>query len=109
MMHGLDEIAAVPALAADLTPAEALEQLGKIAAVQIAILPHAFQSEPDKSSEPDRLLNASELAEKLGLKESWVRSASRSGDIPCQRIGRYVRFDLGDVRAALSRKNVKGI
>lgn len=45
----------------------------------------------------ERLLDAKEIAEKLGVPESWVRESARSGAIPCVRLGRYVRFDLADV------------
>jgi hypothetical protein len=53
MMHGLDEIAASPALAADLTPAEAMEQLGKIAAIQLVLWPRALQRQPVEEAAPD--------------------------------------------------------
>jgi excisionase family DNA binding protein len=49
----------------------------------------------------ERLLAAREIAERLGVPESWVRESARSGAIPCIRLGRYVRFDLGDVEAWL--------
>jgi excisionase family DNA binding protein len=49
----------------------------------------------------DRLLDAKAIAERLGVPESWVREAARSGAIPCVRLGRYVRFDLTDVEAWL--------
>jgi excisionase family DNA binding protein len=45
----------------------------------------------------DRLLDAKEIAERLGVPESWVRESARSGAIPHLRLGRYVRFDLADV------------
>ena len=45
----------------------------------------------------DRLLDAKEIAEMLGVPESWVRESARSGAMPCVRLGRYVRFDLADV------------
>jgi excisionase family DNA binding protein len=45
----------------------------------------------------DRLLDAGEVAERLGVPKSWVLESARSGAIPCVRLGRYVRFDLDDV------------
>ena len=45
----------------------------------------------------DRLLRAGEVAERLGVPESWVRESARSGAIPHVRLGRYIRFDLADV------------
>ena len=47
------------------------------------------------------LLDAKEIAERLGVPESWVRESARSGAMPCIRLGRYVRFDLADVEAWL--------
>jgi excisionase family DNA binding protein len=51
----------------------------------------------------ERLLDAKAIAERLGVPESWVREAARSGAIPHVRLGRYVRFDLGDVKAWLEK------
>lgn len=45
----------------------------------------------------DRLLDAKEVAARLGVSESWVREAARTGALPCVRLGRYVRFDPDDV------------
>jgi excisionase family DNA binding protein len=49
----------------------------------------------------DRLLDAQEVAERLGVPTTWVRESVRSGAIPHVRLGRYVRFDLADVAAWL--------
>ena len=46
----------------------------------------------------DRLLDAKEVAERLDVPESWVRE-SAPGAMPCVKLGRYVRFDLADVKA----------
>jgi excisionase family DNA binding protein len=47
----------------------------------------------------DRFLIADEVGEGLGVPVSWVRESARSGEMPCVRLGRYVRFDLADVEA----------
>lgn len=47
----------------------------------------------------ERLLSAAEVAERLSVPESWVREATRSGAMPCVRLGRYVRFELQAVEA----------
>jgi excisionase family DNA binding protein len=44
-----------------------------------------------------RLVDAAAVAERLGVPKSWVLESARSGAIPCVRLGRYVRFDEGDV------------
>jgi excisionase family DNA binding protein len=38
------------------------------------------------------LLRTGELAERLGVPESWVRTEERAGRIPSVRLGKYVRF-----------------
>ena len=49
----------------------------------------------------DRLLDAAEVAARLGVPKSWVLGSARSGAMPHVRLGRYVRFDLVDVEAWL--------
>jgi excisionase family DNA binding protein len=49
----------------------------------------------------ERLLTAEEVAELLAVPVSWVRESSRSGAMPCVRLGRYVRFELAAVEAWL--------
>ncbi|MBA2383682.1 MAG: helix-turn-helix domain-containing protein [Actinobacteria bacterium] len=39
----------------------------------------------------------------LGVPPRWVAAGAREGRIPCVRLGRYVRFDRGDVLAWLER------
>lgn len=50
------------------------------------------------------LLSTSELAVRIGLSESSIRRAVAEGWIPCQVIGRNMRFDLEDVQAAVIRR-----
>ena len=47
------------------------------------------------------LLDADEVAAWLGVPVSWVRESTRSGAMPCMRLGRYVRFELAAVEAWL--------
>lgn len=51
----------------------------------------------------DRLLDAREVAEWLGVPVSWVRESTRSGARPCVELGRYRRYDRADVKAWLER------
>lgn len=58
--------------------------------------PPAGQSMPQKST--FELIDATELARRLTLPESWVRTRTRArtlDEIPCIRFGRYVRFAWG--------------
>lgn len=41
---------------------------------------------------PDRLLDAREVAELLNVPVSWVREATRAGQLPCVAVGRYRRY-----------------
>jgi excisionase family DNA binding protein len=41
----------------------------------------------------DRLLTASEVAERLRVPLSWVRAETRAGRIPHVKLGRYRRYD----------------
>lgn len=45
----------------------------------------------------DRLLNAAEVAKLLNVPTSWVREATRAGKLPVVALGRYRRYDRGDV------------
>ena len=45
----------------------------------------------------ERLLDASEVADRLGVPVSWVRESARSGAMPCLHLGRYVRFEFAAV------------
>jgi excisionase family DNA binding protein len=45
----------------------------------------------------ERLLTAEELAVRLGVPAKWPLREARAGRIPHVRLGRYVRFDSGDV------------
>jgi excisionase family DNA binding protein len=54
----------------------------------------------------EKMLTAKQLAEHLEVKESWVMSEARANRIPKRMVGRYVRFDLADVRRALEQRQV---
>jgi excisionase family DNA binding protein len=41
---------------------------------------------------PDRLLDAREVAQLLNVPESWVREHTRSGTLPSVELGRYKRY-----------------
>lgn len=55
-------------------------------------------------SPADRLLVAEEVAEMLAVPTSWVREATRSGQLPHVRLGRYVRYDRGAILAWVSEQ-----
>jgi excisionase family DNA binding protein len=49
----------------------------------------------------EQLLTAKEVADKLSVPESWVRSNTRSGAIPHFMLGRYPRYRWPEVEAWL--------
>jgi excisionase family DNA binding protein len=49
----------------------------------------------------ERLLTANEVADRLAVPVSWVRSSTRSGAIPHVQLGRYQRYRWPDVEAWL--------
>lgn len=49
----------------------------------------------------ERLLDAREVAEWLGVPVSWVRESTRSGAMPCVELGRYRRYVRADVEVWL--------
>jgi excisionase family DNA binding protein len=56
----------------------------------------------------ENLLTAGELAERLSLPESWVRTEERAGRIPSLRLGKYVRFRLRDIERTLAERKHQG-
>jgi excisionase family DNA binding protein len=51
----------------------------------------------------ERLLDAREVADWLGVPVSWVRESTRSGAMPCVELGRYRRYMRSDVEEWLER------
>jgi excisionase family DNA binding protein len=47
----------------------------------------------------EQLLTAEQVAERLAVPVSWVRSSTRSGSIPVVELGRYRRYRWADVDA----------
>ena len=60
------------------------------------------------AADAEKLLTAGELAARLSVPESWVRTEERAGRIPGLRPGRYVRFRLSDVEQALAERRRQG-
>jgi excisionase family DNA binding protein len=56
----------------------------------------------------DRLLDAKQVAELLAVPVGWVREHTRSGAIPHVPLGRYVRYDQGDMLAWLETVKAGG-
>lgn len=56
----------------------------------------------------DRLLTAEDVGQLLAVPVSWVREATRAGQLPCVAIGRYRRYDRGDVLEWVQRQKTGG-
>jgi excisionase family DNA binding protein len=55
-----------------------------------------------------RLLNADQLAERLGVPRSWVYAEARSGRLPHVPLGRYKRFRAESVDEWLKTLEQRG-
>jgi excisionase family DNA binding protein len=45
----------------------------------------------------ERLLSAAEVADLLAVPVTWVREATRAGQLPHVRLGRYARYERDQV------------
>lgn len=56
----------------------------------------------------DRLLDATELAERLNVPAGWPLEQARAGNIPHIKLGRYVRFSWPDIEEWLGTLTAGG-
>jgi excisionase family DNA binding protein len=67
--------------------------------------PTRSRTEPaNGSSEALALLSADDLAAAWGVRTKHVYTLARDGDLPCVRLGRYVRFRQAAVTAWLDEQ-----
>ena len=52
-----------------------------------------------RSSDPNALLTAEEVARMLGVTAAWVYAQSRSGSIPTVSLGRYRRYRRASIES----------
>ena len=98
--------------AAEVLKAIPLEQIPVVLAFLSARLlceGSTRSSERPKGALDDKFLTAGQLAERLNLNQSWIRSEERLGRIPSIRAGKYVRFRLSDVEQALAERRRQGL
>jgi excisionase family DNA binding protein len=50
------------------------------------------------------LLTAAEAAELLSVRRSWIYEAVRTGQLPCLKVGRHIRFTRPLLEAWLERR-----
>jgi excisionase family DNA binding protein len=95
-----DLIHAIGALTADELPAVAQALAGRMAAV----LPRVVDTVPAPANATAGLVDAAQAAAALNIHESWLRSQARAGKLPFVQCGKYIRFDLADVKRALRER-----
>ena len=45
-----------------------------------------------------RLVDAATAAQQLGVPPTWLATEARAGRAPCRKLGKYVRYDLAELR-----------
>ena len=51
------------------------------------------------------LIGISEMAKKLDVPVSWIYSRTRTNEIPCIRLGKYLKFDYERVMQWVQEQN----
>ena len=51
------------------------------------------------------LIGISEMAKKLDVPVSWIYSRTRTNEIPCIRLGKYLKFDSERVMQWIQEQN----
>jgi excisionase family DNA binding protein len=51
------------------------------------------------------LIGINEMAKKLDVPVSWLYSRTRTNNIPCVRVGKYVKFEESEVWEWLKMQN----
>lgn len=55
---------------------------------------------PPRPQVDNKIVDAAGAEAATGVPATWFLEAARRGDVPCLRLGKYVRFDLTEVVAA---------
>jgi hypothetical protein len=79
---------------------------GDLPAVAMALAARLAATRPPEKqpqSNGPRLVDVAALAAALNYPKSWLMSQARQGRIPSVRQGKYVRFNIAAVEAALRR------
>ena len=53
----------------------------------------------------ENLIGINEIAKKLDVPVSWIYSRTRTNEIPCVRIGKYIKFDSDRVMRWIQEQN----
>jgi excisionase family DNA binding protein len=79
----------------------------ELAALLAAIAGRLAEEQPTTPAAPTQpepeCFTARQVAARYNVPESWVYEQARLGNLPSVQLGRYVRFRLTEVEAALKR------
>lgn len=107
----LDTIAQQPGLAVALSPADALAIYHRVIGVLLALLPllrAPASPGADDLAGDERLLTASEVAERLGVPKGYVYELIRRGELPSVQVGaKYRRVRPAALRQWLAEREGK--
>jgi excisionase family DNA binding protein len=78
--------------------------LTQLAALQAALAARLVVVTTPCRPVASELVDAPEMARRLKVHESWVRTEQRAARIPFIQVGRYVRFRPADVEAAIAAR-----
>lgn len=84
----------------DPEPPVSVDALANAIADRLAVIVHERTIRP--------LVDTAEAASILGVPESWLAARARNGEAPCRRLGKYVRFDLAELRAWIDTTTSSG-
>ena len=103
----LDALAENPAQARVLTPDQRLLLIQRAAALlaglQTADAQATLADSRPKTSTEDELLTAEQIAERFKVAKTWPHEQARLGKLPCVMLGRWRRFRLADIEAAIAK------
>lgn len=57
---------------------------------------------PNAAQTPPELVDGKTIASTFNIPTSWIMERARAGLLPCVMVGRYRRFEIAAVRAALA-------
>jgi len=83
-------------------PIDAL-RIARSRADELNVVPLPPSSESASVEASQRLVDAPEAARQLGVAPTWLLQRAREGRVPHTRIGKFVRFDVDELRRSLHR------
>jgi hypothetical protein len=83
-------------------PIDAL-RIARSRADALNLVPVPTSSESECAKSAPQLVDAPEAARQLGVKASWLLQRAREHRVPHFRAGKFVRFDLEELRRVLCR------